>query len=134
MKNLSILFSIALSILLLISCTEPNSPTIDNPDGIFNGNIILLDSSGTNTVYGNISLYRGKTTDLSGEWSLRNGQNGKLVGSINNLKININLNPDMIDDNTFLIGDFGSNSIEGQWFHSGIMGVNNRGTFSAKSY
>lgn len=134
MKKLFVLFSLALTIVLNISCSEPNSPTIDNPNGIFKGNITLFDSLGTNPINGNISLVREKTTDFGGTWSFQNGQSGKLSGSINNMKININLNPNMIDDNTFLIGDFVGNTIEGMWVHSGVMGVNNKGTFVANSF
>ena len=134
MKRLSVLFSLALIIVLIISCSEPNSPSIDNPNGIFNGKITLYDSSGTNPVQGNISLIRDNTTDFGGTWSLQNGQSGNLTGSINNMKVNINLDPNMIDDNTFLIGDLVGQSIEGQWFHSGVMGVNNKGTFVAKNF
>ena len=134
MKKLFVLISLAITIVLNITCTEPNSPTIDRPNGIFKGKIALYDSSGTNPLQGNISLIRVNTTDFGGTWSLQNWQSGKLTGTIDNMKTNINLNPNMIDDNTFLIGDFAGNTIEGQWFHSGVMGVNNKGTFVAKSF
>ncbi len=134
MKNLSILFSLSLMMVLIYSCTDPNSPTIDNSNGMFQGSITMFDSTGSNPVKGSIHLFRSNTLDFGGTWSLQNGLAGNLSGSISNLEVNINLNPDMIDDNTFLIGEFGGKSIEGQWFHSGVMGVNNRGTFIAKSY
>jgi hypothetical protein len=134
MKKLFVLFSLALIIVFIFTCSEPNSPTIDNPNGIFKGNITLYDSLGTNPIKGNISLIRDNTTDFGGTWSFQNGQSGKLTGTIDNIKININLNPNMIDDNTFLIGDFAGNTIEGQWVRSGIMGVNDKGTFVAKSF
>ena len=134
MKNLSFLFSLALIMVLIYSCTDPNSPTLDNPNGIFKGSITMFDSTGSNPVKGSIHLFRSNTTDFSGTWSLQNGQNGNLSGTISNLEVNINLNPNMIDDNTFLIGEFDGKSIEGKWIHTGIMGVNNKGTFIAKSF
>jgi hypothetical protein len=79
-------------------------------------------------------LNRDDNTGISGEWNLQNDQSGKLVGSMDDKKITINLNPDMIDNNTFLFGDFNNDSIEGNWYHSGVMGVNNKGTFIAKSF
>jgi len=134
MKNLSILFSLALILVLISSCTDPSSPTIDNPNGIFKGSITMFDSTGSNPVNGNIYLHRDNTTDFGGTWSLLNGQRGNLNGTINNQEVNINLDPNMIDDNTFLIGNFNGSKIEGRWIHTGIMGVNNRGTFIAKSF
>ena len=134
MKKLLVCFSLALTIVLFISCSEPDSPSIDSPNGVFKGSIVLFDSSGYNPLNGSITLLRNNTTDLSGNWKLRNGQNGELTGSINNLKININLDPDKIDDNTFLFGEYKGIAIEGRWVHSGVMGVNNKGTFIAISF
>ena len=131
MKNTLLVHSTILCILVLISCSEPNTPRIGNSNGVFVGKLTMYDPTGGHPVNGTISIKQDNSNSLSGNWSLNNGQSGKLVGTIKNAKITVNLNPDMVDANTNLIGDFDGNSIKGQWYFSGEPGVLNRGTFIA---
>ena len=127
MRNMIILFTIA----VLVSCNEPTAPPINNPNGTFNGRLVLYDSTGNNPVYGTITLNRSSTNYISGNWKLGNENNGKLSGSISNDSLSINLNPDMIDNNTILFGTTDGKTIKGRWYHSSYVGITNKGTFMA---
>ena len=134
MKKILIIFLFTFAVFQLYSCNDSNSNIIGNPDGQFMGEIVLLDSLGANPLNGTIKLTQTNNTDLIGSWILQNGQNGKLTGLINDMKVNINLNPDFVDKNTVLLGNFDGMSIKGQWYHSSIVGLDNKGTFVATGY
>lgn len=134
MKFKLILILFGISNLLFISCNDSDSTIIGNPDGVFQGKIVMFDSTGSNYLNGTIKLAQSNSTDLYGSWSFLNGENGKIVGTINTMKVELNLNPDFIDNNTYLFGDFDGKTIKGNWIHAGIMGINNKGTFVATNY
>lgn len=133
MRHVTIPFLTVFSMLLLASCTQTTAPHIDNPHGAFQGSLLMYDSTGSNPIQGRLSLSRGDSTDLSGTWSLQNGQGGKLAGAMTDSTINVNLNPNLVDANTYLIGAFDGTTIKGRWFFVGVMGPINHGTFTATS-
>jgi hypothetical protein len=121
-----------LLLMVLASCTQLTAPCIDSPHGIFQGTLIMYDSTGGNPIYGRLLINRGDSIDLSGSWSLQNNY-GKLAGFIKDLTINVNLNPGLVDANTYLIGTFGGTTIKGQWLFVEVMGPINHGRFIATS-
>jgi hypothetical protein len=134
MKGVTIIFLIALSGILFLSCNESDSIVIGNPGGTYQGNIVLFDSLNAVWTGGTIKITQTNSTDLNGSWSFQNGESGNLVGSIDNMKLQINLNPGFADNNMFLDGDFDGKTIKGQWYHDSFIGVDNRGTFLATAF
>jgi hypothetical protein len=134
MKNLCLLVLFVFSIVLLASCSDSESTLIGNPDGVFNGKITIYDSVGVIQQVGEINLIQTNSTDLNGNWKFSDSYRGKLVGTISGDKVELNLNPEFIDNNTILIGTFDGKTISGDWMQIGIMGVFYEGTFVAKSY
>jgi hypothetical protein len=131
MKTLTILFLFSLSAFLFLSCNDSNSIVMGNQGGTFQGNIVLYDSLDAEWTSGIIKIKQINATDLTGNWAFQNGESGNLVGTINNMKMQINLNPGFADNNMFLFGDFDGRTIKGQWFHSSFVGTDNKGTFLA---
>lgn len=127
MRNMIILFTIA----VLVSCNEPTSPPNNNQSVFFNGWLVLYDSTGNNPVSGTMTLNLSTSKKITGNWDLGNGNSGKLTGSIDNYGLSINLNPDMIDNNTILFGTTDGKTIKGRWYHSSYVGITNKGTFMA---
>lgn len=121
----------ACSIAIVSSCTQTTAPQIDNPHGVFQGLIVMYDSTGGNPISGMLSVNRGDSTDLSGSWSLSNGQSGELNGAMTDSKLWMDLNPNLVDANTVLVGTFDGKDIRGEWTFSGVMGPINHGTFVA---
>lgn len=133
MRDSVFLSLVILSTIALASCTQSTAPLIDDPHGMFQGSLVMYDSTGKNPVNGRLSVSRGDSTDLSGRWSLENGQSGKLAGAISDSTLWINLNPELIDANRYLFGTFDGKNIKGRWTYSGIMGPIDYGTFVATS-
>lgn len=134
MKKLIIIILFTLFTFLQFSCNDSDSILIGNPDGVFSGKISLYDSSRANPITGRITFRQSGSNDLKGNWSFDNGENGNLVGTIDDMKVNINLNPNFIDNNTILLGIFDGEIIKGEWQHIGFIGVINHGTFVASPY
>ncbi len=134
MRDKTTNLAIILSVLLLGSCTHTTAPSIDNTGGAFRGTLIMYDSTGSKLVEGRIFLSRTDSTDIAGSWSLNEGrQGGRLTGWIADSTISVNLNPDLVDANTYLIGTYRGATIEGRWFFSGIAGPIDHGTFVVAS-
>jgi hypothetical protein len=134
MKALTIIFLFSLAAFFLLSCKDSNPIDIGNQGGTFQGNIVLYDSLDAEWTGGTIKIKQIDSTNLSGSWAFQNGESGNLVGTINNMKMQINLNPGFADNNTFLFGDFDGRTIKGQWWHSSFVGTDNKGTFLASAY
>ena len=134
MKTLAIIFLFTFSAFLFLSCNDSNPIGIGNQGGTFQGNIVLYDSLGAEWTSGTIKIKQIDSTNLNGSWAFQNGESGNLVGTIDNMKIQINLNPGFADNNTFLFGDFDGKTIKGDWFHSSFVGTDNKGTFLATGY
>ncbi len=133
MRNRIILLLTTFSMVVLSACTQTTAPRIDNPHGVFQGSLVMYDSTGGNPINGRLSVSRGDSADLSGNWGLKNGQSGKLAGAMTDSTLWMNLNPNLIDANTFLFGTFDGRNIQGKWTYSGVMGPINHGTFTATS-
>ena len=56
---------------------------------------------------------------------------GDLFGSIDKGEIDINLNPNMNDDNVYLRGKIEGKRFHGTWIYSGFIGAISQGTFEA---
>ncbi|GEM_PF-495764 len=99
------------------------------------------DSSGTAVVSGWFTLSTLDSTNLSGEWHFaaigdpqRIGPqtgDGKLVGGLNGVKVWIELNHEVSNNNLQLNGIFGQDHIDGQWTWISYDGIANQGTFHA---
>jgi hypothetical protein len=131
MKTLTIIFLFSLSTFLFLSCNDSNSIVMGSQGGTFQGNIVLYDSLDAEWTSGIIKINQINATDLTGNWAFQNGESGNLVGTINNMRMQIDLNPGFADNNLFLFGDFDGRTIKGQWFHSSFVGTDNKGTFLA---
>ena len=133
MRNRIILSLTTSLMVVLASCTQSTAPRIDNPHGVFQGSLVMYDSTGDNPINGRLSISRGDSTDLSGNWNLQNGQSGKLAGTMTDSTLWMNLNPNLVDANTILFGTFDGASIKGRWIFDGFAGPINHGTFIATS-
>ena len=133
MRSGIIFLSMTISTMVFSSCTQTTAPRIDNPHGVFQGSVVMYDSTGANPINGTLSVNRGDSTDLSGTWSLSNGQSGKLNGAMTDSTLWMDFNPNLVDANTVLVGTFDGKVIRGHWTFSGVMGPINHGTFVATS-
>ncbi|NOY77090.1 MAG: hypothetical protein GXO76_04395 [Calditrichaeota bacterium] len=127
--------------LLLASCQqstkEPLLPSI--PAGSFH--YTGFDSTGRTVVTGWLSFSFTDSIRISGKWNLqKNGSiprlgpqtgSGILSGRVQNGKISINLNPNQIDNNVDLFGEYHPQRFSGKWVYSGYPGILNSGTFQA---
>lgn len=116
----------------IISCNETKSTILGAPNGIFSGKITMLDSASSVYAEGEITIHQVGETELKGNWKFNSGVSGELVGIIENNQVHINLNPNYVDNNTFLDGYFYGKKIEGTWSFSGIQGIIEQGTFVAQ--
>jgi hypothetical protein len=101
-----------------------------------------FDSTGVKIVRGWIKIVFDDSIHISGEWELDkigDPQNigpqvgsGILLGSYDKRKIVIELNPDYVDNNVSLIGEWDENKIEGEWMYGSLHGIVNHGTFKAE--
>ena len=100
-----------------------------------------FDKSGKRIVEGRLSITAVKGKQIEGDWELKEIDNpgrigpqvgsGALVGSVDEQKVYINLNPNISDANVFLNGTNESGSYKGTWSFSGIAGPISQGTFEA---
>lgn len=97
----------------------------------------------TLVVEGTIQIDSLSAQNVSGSWDLhavgeeRNDigpqvGTGTFTGSLDAGALNINLNPQMADNNVTLHGVFSGNTIRGEWSFSGFAGVINQGSFMAQ--
>ena len=99
------------------------------------------DSTGVKIVAGWLKIELADSVTVTGEWNFyKVGQpenigpqigSGSLIGSYEKGRLSLNLNPNMIDNNVVLNGDYSEKKFEGEWMYIGVMGVINRGTFKA---
>ncbi len=100
------------------------------------------DSTGVKIVQGWIKIVFDDSTAISGEWELDkigDPQNigpqvgsGTLMGNLENNQLFLNLNPDYVDNNVFLICSYDDQQLAGKWNYSGLPGIINYGTFIAE--
>lgn len=101
-----------------------------------------FDSTGVKIVTGWIKIVCEDSIHLSGEWNLEkiaDPQNigpqvgsGTLIGNFENNQLFLNLNPDYVDNNVFLICPYDDQKLTGKWNYSGFPGIINYGSFVAE--
>ena len=132
------LFAIIFFFTILIGCKKESSVQL-SPSGTFQ--YLAFDTVGTLIVSGWMAISIQDSTHISGEWHFKkegNPQNigpqtgnGSLVGGFANGQLQINLNPNYVDNNVFLAGQMQATSYSGTWIWSGYPGLINRGNFQA---
>jgi|WetSurMetagenome_2_1015567.scaffolds.fasta_scaffold44441_2 hypothetical protein len=132
------LLAIAAFFFILAGCTKDN-PVESASSGSFQ--YMAYDTTGTPMVSGWMTINIQDSTHVTGEWhfnKLNNPLNigpqtgeGNLIGLFDNGQLHINLNPDYIDNNVFLIGKIQAVTYSGTWNWSGYPGLINRGNFQA---
>jgi len=98
-------------------------------------------SDGSVAVSGRIDLGLSADSTLSGTWTLiatSDAKNigpqvgsGRLAGNVHSARVFINLSPNIVDNNVFLNGTLGSNSMSGTWTWSTLIGPTASGKFEA---
>ena len=135
----TILAMICLLVFLTISCKKDTSPVSSVPDGAFEYQ--GFDTSGTQVISGWLKIDFTDSNLLRGTWNLSKigdppnighqvGE-GRLEGSVEDSELWINLNPGVVDDNVYLVGELEGNEIEGNWHYSTFVGAINGGPFKA---
>ncbi|HEX9974845.1 MAG TPA: hypothetical protein VGD14_22515 [bacterium] len=147
MKKIALVIPIIIISLSFYFC-EKDNPTADK------GNLVELkipvatykytgyDSMGVKIITGWIEFLFEDSTDITGRWELDkigDPQNigpqvgsGYLVGSLENHQLFLNLNPEYVDNNVFLICPYDDQKLTGKWNYSGFPGIINHGTFVAE--
>jgi hypothetical protein len=97
--------------------------------------------NGSVIVRGHLTILLQDSGSVGGRWQLRaladtsrigpqHGQ-GRLLGHLRSGVLNINLNPNYVDNNILLTGRFTRDRYVGQWSWVGFAGVLTTGTFQA---
>jgi hypothetical protein len=131
------IFVIIFSAFILFSCKDK----IVQPENTALFNYSGYDSSNTLISEGWLKINFEDSTKITGEWhikKLNNSQNtglgdesGSLIGGTNNKSVWLNLNPDYVDNNLFLVGVLSKNKFEGNWQWITFAGITNSGNFIA---
>ncbi len=139
MKKLTLFVPLILLLIMFAHCDKNPFADDDPPKGAFS--YTGYDSANAKIVTGWIKVSLVDSTELTGEWELKKvGQSenigpqvgsGKLSGLLTDSVAQINLNPDWIDNNVFLLFDWDAENIDGTWQYVGFPGVLNHGSFSA---
>ena len=129
--------SFFISNILCSWCNDINGPDIPKGAYEYSG----YDSTGVKIVQGWMKILLDDSTGVTGEWEFKkvgNPENigpqigsGNLIGVYNEPQISINLNPNWVDNNVFLNGDYSEDKIEGEWMYTGFPGIINKGKFKA---
>jgi hypothetical protein len=125
------------AIFLIVGCNDDESSQSTGP---YRYTAFL---NNTPVVEGTIQIDSLSAQNVSGHWNFhavgdeRNDigpqiGSGTFTGSFDGAALNINLNPQMADNNVFLNGTFSGNTIRGEWSFSGFAGVINHDTFMAQ--
>ena len=137
MRTITPFILILVLVLSSLSCSAPND-TI--PNGAYTYN--AYDSLNAKVSMGWFTLVVDSDSTFSGEWHLSNvgvarsdigpqiGE-GTLRGGQSGDHISINMNPEWVDNNVFLIGTKTGETITGKWQYSSFAGIQNSGDFVA---
>lgn len=100
------------------------------------------DSTGVKIVKGWIKIVFDDRPPVSGEWELDkigDPQNigpqvgsGNIIGSLVDNLLQMNLNPQFVDNNVFLTCPYDERKLAGKWNYSGFPGIINYGNFVAE--
>ncbi len=133
------IITVSLFALILIGCKK-DQPVEPIPSGAFQ--YMAYDTTGTLVVDGWLTIRIQDSTHVEGEWHFTKSTSassvgpqvgdGHLVGVFERGMLSINLNPEYIDNNVFLIGQYTTISYNGTWSWSGFPGVFNGGRFQTK--
>ena len=136
----TVILCIALASFLIFSSCSDDSPTNSSSTTYKytgysdNGSIIIsgylwVDSVDSSIVTGRWDLKRvGNEENLGPQIGKGNFKGVKDSGG----SMSLNLNPEWVDNNVFLIGSLLNSSYSGDWNYVGYPGVINSGTFEAK--
>jgi len=128
------------AVLLIVSCKKDSiTPSLS---GLYE--YTAFDSAGKALVHGSINLDAKDSSHVSGTWQLDSVGSpknvgpqlgrGNLAGNISSGKIQLNLNPNFVDNNVFLVGAPENGvSINGSWQWITFAGITNQGSFTAKA-
>ena len=138
MKKQYQLIVFVLALLFAFACSEdsPTNPSINHYT--YSG----YDSQGNKIILGTLTIKRDTSSVVTGTWKFQPVAScnnvgpqlgaGNFAGSLDSQKIlQLNLNPDMVDNNVFLYGHFEMGQYVGTWSYAGFPGVINQGTFEA---
>lgn len=135
----ALIISIALASFLLLSfCSEDSSTNSSLTIYKYSG----YDSTGNKIITGYLWIDSADSSVVKGRWDFKRVSNeenlGPQIGSGNfdgvkdsQGNMSLNLNPEWIDNNVFLIGSFNNLQYRGDWNYVGFPGVINAGSFEA---
>ncbi len=105
-------------------------------------NYDAYDSTGVHIVTGWFWITEQDSSAIAGEWEFFKVENlenigpqigsGHFIGYQKSTEIQLELNPDMADNNVSLYGTFTGTTINGEWQCTGFPGLINEGSFHAK--
>ncbi len=126
---------------MLYNCEKYDSSLGYEPFPSGSYTYLSYDSLGNLIANGWLQFELIDSVNIEGVWKLNKIRNrddigpqygeGKLVGSISDSKIWMELNPQYRDNNMYLDGIKSDNYIEGKWYWISFPGVTNWGTFKA---
>lgn len=134
-----ILFAVFfIALIFAFACTE------DSPSGS-SVNVYKYtgyNSSGSKIISGFLTIVQDTSSVVTGDWQFVPIGNcnqvgpqlgsGNFIGSLDSPNtLQINLNPEMVDNNVFLHGNFAHSHYVGTWSYTGFPGIINQGTFEA---
>ena len=138
MQKLYFMFFLTI-VFLFASCSNESEGLTEPPSGIYS--YTSFDSSGTPIVEGILTMTINNSQQIIGKWDFEligNPQNigpqegkGDLLGSVEQDRIWVELNPQFRDNNLQLLGTIKNNKFSGTWGWSSILGLTNHGTFEA---
>jgi hypothetical protein len=133
-----ILFIALASTLLFSSCGDDSSTNSSMTTYKYTG----YDSTGVKIISGYLWVESTDSSIVKGRWNFKLVHNEENIGpqigsgSFDGVKdsqgnMSLNLNPEWIDNNVFLIGSFNNSQYHGDWNYVGYPGVINAGSFEA---
>jgi len=140
MKKL-ILFLAAFTFLFFYSCGDDSPTNSSMKTYKYSG----YDSTGNKIISGYLWIDSFDSTVVKGKWDFKQVSNEENLGpqigkgNFEGIKdsqgsMSLNLNPEWIDNNVFLIGSFQNSHYNGDWNYVGFPGVINSGSFEAVQY
>lgn len=133
----------AIFLLLAFLVTSACFHKTSGPDHQFDGNYLAYDHAENLILQGNLNFTVNKDSTVTGNWvidwisgantSLEVGPqvgSGKLRGHIANGWLNLDLNPDMADNNVNLYAIWSETVMNGTWYWVTFAGPTTTGTFS----
>ncbi|MEJ2635368.1 MAG: hypothetical protein P8184_08760 [Calditrichia bacterium] len=137
MKTIPAILMLLFTGSLLFNCSTSQEPLLSSETY----NYAAWDDANRRIVTGWFRLHFTDSARVTGNWHFQktaNAQNsgpqsgeGRLEGRVQDGTISINLNPDYVDNNVFLIGSYTRFRITGKWQYVSFIGVTSEGDFKA---